>query len=215
MAQRARVFDAVQTGDIEYLQNLTYNTFSYSQINRALRLACSFHQPEIAALLVQKGADDFEGGLIAACRVNDVFMMEKMLTYFSNSTPNDSVIHHAFIAACEQNSTSTAEELLSFHAIIWDGLVPYCETAARLLKSYFLSGEYVTLMFNEYWATKILELMQPHEYYNLHTLHIRLYYPDMAETVIAHRLDRFYRFKSYLSFYLPIPDLVLLCCSYF
>lgn len=209
---RCRFFEAVQSGDLNYVKS-TINTMSRLQINRALRIACSYHQPEMATVLIEQGADDFEGGLIVACRVNDLMMVEFMLNYIVPK-PSVEIIHMAFNVACEHDSLDAARKMMSFDEIIWDYSVLSNENACRLLKTYFLSGLYGRILINDYWAAKVLELLQPEEYYNINTLQIRIHFPEMAETVIAHRLDRYYRFKWHLDVHVPICDLVLLCCSY-
>lgn len=217
MSLRVQYIEAARKGDLAYLH--TAQTPTQAQLNRAFRIACKERRHDIVTFLIGQGANDFEAAILVACSVNDVFLLETLCNHVPAALTAPHFIYLAFLAACSNHSTDAAYVMATTGKIEWTyrnlaGLSNIgLETALRAFKRYWDLN--VGVITDEWFAAKYLQLLQPWEYYHRLNLLFHEAFPVMADSVISHRLDKYYRFKGYLIFYLPIPDLVTLCCGYF
>lgn len=218
MSLRVRYIEAARKGDLIYLQT-TSTRPTQQQLNRAFRIACEQGHHDIVTFLIGQGANDFSAGLIICCRLNNANLLRSL--NLPSLLLTEHTVYEAFSTACFNHSLDAAVLMASTRRIEWyhsklSHLSPMAlETATRALKHYWCSGPISPVYLDEWLGAKFLQLLQPHEYYLDWPIKIRYSFPVMAQTVISHRLDKYYRFKGYLIFYLPIPDLVTLCCGYF
>lgn len=224
MSLRVRYMEAARKGDLQYLQTASPKP-TQPQLNRALRIACEERRHDIVTFLVGQGARDLDGAILSSCRANDpdllIFLFHQLMP---PGGPGLSValIYKAFNAACVNQSMEAAFVMASTGKIEWTyqklsalSCMPL-ETARRVFKEHWLSAALNYLVhLDAWWTAGFFNLLQPHEFYAPNALVLRSTFSIMADYVISHRLDRYYRFKGYLIFYLPIPDLVTLCCEYF
>lgn len=220
MTLRARYVEAARNGDLTYLQTAPKPT--RTQLNRALRIACETKDHDVVRFILSQGPNDYLGAILTCCRVDAIHILGDVFQHFiiqTAGTLHSNYIYEAFSTACSHHSMETAFLMASSGRIEWthkklSGLDDMgLQTAMRVFKRYWYMN--VQVIADEWWAGHYLQILQPPEYYDYFQLFIHSTFPIMAQTVISHRLDRYYRFKGYLIFHLPIPDLVTLCCGYF